>query len=242
MKQDVAIRIDYWAEQEGNDLWKLEGIKEFQDDLSQDYISRVRGHPGDLGGGLYELAVQVIANISAQDFVNLVASGVAFDLMKVGVKSFFLRPFLAAYEKLKALNHDREVDIHQIEFIFNDAEVLIKKICANSIYESLGEVIQNLAKNFGNLRNSGGELPYTIQIPVFEDPEKILCRFRVRLDVDETIEKITAADYFGYWGISYEFERASRVFDVKRMLLIDSDFLTSDLYWQKWKENRSRRE
>lgn len=42
MNHDLAINIDYWAIQERNDgLWQLVGIKEFQDDLSQDYVSRV---------------------------------------------------------------------------------------------------------------------------------------------------------------------------------------------------------
>jgi hypothetical protein len=126
--------------------------------------------------------------------------------------------------------------------MFNDAEVVITKIADNSIYESLGEVFQVLAKDFGHLRNGDGQYPYSIQIPVFEDPEKRLCRFRVLLDVDETIPKVSKADYLGYWGIYYDFERKPRVFDVKKTLLIDSDFLTIDRYWQEWKRDRKRHE
>ena len=243
MNHDLAINIDYWAVQEGkSDLWQLAGIADFQDDLSQEYISRVHGRPGDLGGGLYEFAVQVIANISIQDVVKLIADGIAFDLLKSGTKSFVLRPFLAAYEKLKARNTEREVDIHEIRFMFNDAEVVVSKICGNSIYESLGAIFQVLARDFDCLRNGNGEYPYTIQVPVFEDPEKKLCRFRVLLDVDETIEGVSSANYLGYWGIYYDFERASRIFDVKRKLLIDSDFLTIDRYWQEWERDRKRKE
>lgn len=238
MNHDLAINIDYWAVQERKrDLWQLAGIAEFQNNISQEYISRVHGRPGDLGGGLYEFAIQVIANISIQDVVKLIADGIAFDLLKSGTKSFVLRPFLAAYEKLKARNADREVDIDEIKFMFNDAEVIITKLSANSIYDSLGAVFQTLTQNFACLRNGEGEYPYTIQIPVFEDPDKKLCRFRVLLDVDETIEGVTSADYLGYWGIYYDFERTSRVFDVKRKLLIDSDFLTLDRYWQEWERD-----
>lgn len=239
---DLAINIDYWAIQEGkNDLWQLAGIEEFQSDLSQHYVSRVHGRPGDLGGGLYEFVVQIIANISLQDVVKLIADGIAFDLLKSGTKSFVLRPLLTAYEKLKARNADREVDIDEIRFMFNDAEVIITKICANSIYESLGAIFQTLTQDFACLRNSEGEYPYTIQVPVFEDPEKKPCRFRVLLDVDETIEGVTSAAYMGYWGIYYDFERTSRVFDVKRKLLIDSDFLTLDRYWQEWERGDKRK-
>lgn len=243
MDQILAINIDYWAVQErNNDLIQLAGLAEFQDDLSHYYVSRVHGRPGDLGGGLYEFAIQVIANISLHDVVKLIADGIAFDLIKSGTKSFVLRPFLAAYEKLKSRNADRDLDIHEIRFMFNDAEVVITKITDNSIYESLDEVFKVLAKDFDHLRNGEGEYPYSIQIPVFEDPEKRLCHFRVLLDVDETISIVTNADYLGYWGIHYDFERKSRVFDVKRTLLIDSDFLTTDRYWQEWERDRERHE
>lgn len=243
MSHDLAISIDYWAIQEGkSELWQLAGIAEFQNDLSQEYVSRVHGRPGDLGGGLYEFAIQVIANISIQDVVKLIADGIAFDLLKSGTKSFVLRPFLAAYEKLKARNTEREVDIHEIRFMFNDAEVIISKLRDNSIYENLDAIFQILARDFDCLQNGNSEYPYTIQIPVFEDPEKTICRFRVLLDVDETIERVSSADYLEYWGIYYDFERTSRVFDVKRKLLIDSDFLTLDRYWQEWELDRKHKE
>jgi hypothetical protein len=243
MNHDLAINIDYWAVQEGKkELWELAGIAEFQNDLSQEYVSRVHGRPGDLGGGLYEFAIQIIANISLQDVVKLIADGIAFDLLKSGTKSFVLRPFLVAYEKLKARDTKRDVDIHEIRFMFNDAEVVISKICDNSIYESLGAIFKVLARDFDCLRNGNGEYPYTIQIPVFEDPEKKLCQFRVLLDVDETIEGISSDSYLEYWGIDYDFERTSRIFDVKRKLLIDSGYLTIDLYWQELERNRKSKE
>lgn len=239
MNQSLAINIGYWAvQEEKNGLWQLEGIAEFEDDLSQNYVSRVHGRPGCLGGGLYEFAIQIIANISVHDVVKLIADGIAFDLLKSGTKSFVLRPFLAAYEKLKVRNVERKVDIHEIKFMFNDAEIVVSKICDGSIYESLGAIFQVLAEDFAHLRNGNNEYPYLIQIPVFEDPEKRLCKFRVLLDVDETIPKVTNADYLGFWGVYYDFERTARVFDVKRKFLIDSDFLMLDRYWQEWERDR----
>jgi hypothetical protein len=243
MNSTLAIIIDYWAVQEGkNNILQLAGIKEFQDSLSQSYVSHVHGRPGDLGGGLYEFAIQVIANVSLQDVMRLIADGIAFDLLKLGAKSFVLRPFLAAYKKLKAMNTVREVDIHEIKFLFNDAEVVISKICDDSIYKNLGQIFQVLAENFEHLRGRNGECPYSIQIPVFEDPEKRLCRFRVLLDVDETISNVTSANYFDYWGVEYDFDRTLRVFDVKRKLLIDSDYLTLDRYWQEWERDRANQD
>jgi hypothetical protein len=241
MDRATAVTIDYWAIQEDiRRLTQLVGIDEFSKDMSENYISRVHGRPADLGGGLYELAIQFITNISVHDVVKLIADGVAFDLLKSGTKSFVLRPFLAAYEKLKAKNTEHNVDINEIRFMFSDAEIVVTKICRSSIFESLGDIFDVLTRDFENLRNGDGEYPYTIQIPVFEDPEKRLCRFRVLLDVDETISNVTKRGYLCYWGVEYDFERTRRVFDLKNKLLIDSDFYSIDRYWQEWESDRKR--
>jgi hypothetical protein len=236
MESKSAVRISYWAIQEGVKIIDPVGMIEFKEELSQSYVSSVHGRPGDLGGGLYEFTIEFLTNISIQDVAKFIAGGVAFDLLKLGTKAFVLRPFIAAYEKLKKKNKEGDVDIHELKFIFQDAEVIVSKICTGSIYDSLGSIFRAISENYEFLKNRDGEFPYTIQIPVFEDPEKTLCRFRVLLDVDETIGHVTSANYQDYWGIYYDFERASRVFDVKRKLLIDEDFLTLDRYWQKWEK------
>jgi hypothetical protein len=236
METNSAVRISYWAIQEGTTIIEPVGIAEFREELSQSYVSSVHGRPGDLGGGLYEFTIEFITNISVQDVSKFIAGGVAFDLLKSGTKALVLRPLITAYEKLKNKNKERDVDIHELKFIFQDAEVIVGKICDGSIYDSLGSIFKAISENYESLKNRDGEFPYTIQIPVFEDPDKKLCRFRVLLDVDETIKHVTTANYLDYWGIYYDYERASRVFDVKRKLLIDEDFLTLDRYWQKWEK------
>lgn len=136
----------------------------------------------------------------------------------------------------KRKNTEHRVDIHELKFVFQDAEVTISKICGDSIYTFLGEIFKVLSESYESLKNRNGEFPYTIQIPVFEDPDRKFSRFRMLLDVDETIEHITSKNYFGYWGIRYDFECASRVFDVQRKLLIDEHFLTLQEYWQEWEK------
>ncbi len=84
-----------------------------------------------------------------------------------------------------------------------------------------------------------GEQPFEIHIPVFEDPaEDRLSRFRVLLDVDETIRPNAAADYFRFWGLQYDFSRTARVYDLQRHLLIDERFLTLEWYRIEWESRR----
>jgi hypothetical protein len=231
MDQSGAVKISYWAYPEGtNTIKEPIGIVEFRNDLAQSYVSLVRGRPSGFGGGFYQLAIEFVAAISIHDVLKLIADGIAFDLLKSGTKAFILKPLLLAYERLKNRNSNPEVDIHVMNFIFKDAEIIVTKIGADSIYTSLGDIFKTLADSHEALKNRNGEFPYTIYIPVFEDPARKFSRYRMLLEVEETITNITSKAYFEYWGIRYDFECASRAFDVKRQLLIDEHFLTQDEY------------
>lgn len=239
----AAVRVSYWAEQTGDwELHDLAGIDDFRKELAEDYVSIVQARPGDLGG-LYQLAVEFVASISLTDVASFLAQGVAFDLIKSGTKAFVLRPFLAAYRRLRDRNQSLRVDIEQLRIVFQDTSVTIWSIYDDAISENLGKIMVTLASRYGSIILPSGEPPFEIHVPVFEDPaDDRLCRFRVPLDVDETVRNPTAQHYLGFWGAEYDYARAHdhnrlyRVYDVQRDLLLDTDFYTRERYWTKWQE------
>lgn len=208
--------------------------------MSESYIAVVNGRPGDLGGGLYEFAVEFIANISLSDVVKFLAGGIAYDLIKSGSKAFVLRPFCDAYKKLKDRNP--RLDITEFRVMFQDSILVIYKITDDSIFSQLESILGAIAKHYENLVLASGETPLEIHVPVLEDlAQDRLCRFRVLLDVDETIANVTTDDYFKLWGISYDFSRNFRIYDLTRELLIDEEFYTQQRYnvlWEEWYRKR----
>ncbi len=139
MDQNGAVKISYWGIPEGtNTIQEPIGIAEFRDELAQSYVSLVRGRPAGLGGGFYELAIEFLAVISIHDVLKLIGDGIAFDLLKSGTKAFMLRPLLAAYERLKKRNSKRDVDIHVVSFIFQDAEGSVHHLLIHSAVLSSG--------------------------------------------------------------------------------------------------------
>ncbi len=90
-----------------------------------------------------------------------------------------------------------------------------------------------ISNSIDSLKGETGEMPYIIHVPVFEDREKKVCRFRSKLDVDETIQSMSNEDYLKLWGVRYNLEGKIRVFDVKKNLLIDSHYLTQEEYWEE---------
>ena len=124
------------------------------------------------------------------------------------------------------------IDIEQLRIVFQDASVTVWNIYDDAIYENLGKVMVRLATRYSAIILPSGEPPFEIHIPVFEDPAADrLCRFRVPLDVDETVRHPTAEHYVTFWGAEYDYARARdhnrlyRVYDVQRDLLLDTDFL-----------------
>jgi len=241
MNWPTAVRITYWTEQSGpNSHEDLAGISEFKSDLETEYVSLVRGRPGDLGG-LYDLAVEFVASITLQDFARFVAAGAAYDAIKSGAKSFLLRPFLQAYHKLLEKNSERTPHIDVLEIAFQDTTVTIREIYPGSLAPNLRVILERLAGSYTNLRLASGENPVHIYIPVFEDPAvDRLVQYREPLEVDETYRPVSDGDYLRLWGAEYAFARQWRVFDVEKELLLNAEFYTRDMYDARWAAEYAR--
>ena len=230
--QSAALKVLYWtAPLPENKVEELNGLDDFKSELSRDYVSVVQSRPGERGGGLYELAVEFISTITLQDLATFLLQGIAYDLIKSGSKAFILRPFLDAYDKLKSRNPDRKVDIDELKIVFQDTTVILHQISENSIFLNLENILSHLAKHAHHLVVGETERPFEIVIPVFEDPASDRpSRFRVKLDVDETIPFFSDKDYLGFWGLWYEFAKF-RVYDVQNKSLLHEEFFTSKRYW-----------
>ena len=235
--EPVAVRIDYWTLPDGSPMGiEPEGIDEFRRDLQDVYVSLVRGQSGSCGGGLYDLVVHITSNILLRDIVNLILGGIAYDLIKSGTQSFVLRPLIEAIEKLKSRNKTRSIEVDELKFSFQEADIIIDKIGTKPLFDDLELIFKALAENFEFMKGQTGEFPYAIHIPVFEDPNPRFSRFRALLDVDETITGVTTDSYLQFWGVRYNLEGRIRVFDVHRRLLIDTAYMTQEEYWKVWEQ------
>lgn len=237
MQNGCAVKVSYWAEQIGeNRLHDLVGIDEFRKELADAYPSIVRGRPGDLGAGLLHLAVEFVTSISLGDVAGFLASGVAYDLIKDGTRALVLRPFLQAYRKLKERNKDLDVD--SIRLVMGDSVVVVYRLSEDSVIENIESILRTIANEYHHLVRRSGEVPFEIHVPVFQDPApNPPARFRVLLDVDETLEPKPPKDYLRYWGLVYDFSRRpgleSRVYDVGGHFVLDEEFLTQRMYEYK---------
>lgn len=228
-----SLKISYWAEQIGpKAISEFEGIEDFKRTLVAEYTTVVRGRPGDLGG-LYDLAIHFVSDLTLADIVTFVASGVAYDVLKEGTKSFILRPFIDAYDKLRTRNKWASIDIEVLTLEFQDSIVTMDSTYDQAIPSQIGEILKRLAEAYPLMVQPTGEAPFEIRIPVLEDTTAdSVGRYRAILEVDEMVAKRSASDYYGLWGLWYDYSRQFRIYDVQRKNLIDAEFLSRERYWQ----------
>jgi hypothetical protein len=241
MDTQTAITVKYWiASDQGRNFRDLDGIAEFRRELAADYVSLVKGRPAG-AGGFTHLYVEVISCLTLSHLVRLLLDGVEFDFIKQGTERFMLRPFLAAYRKLRDRNkNSRSIDIGELQIHFQDSVVMIHELATDTVVPNLGKLLLSLAENYDHLKLRDGESPLVIHIPVFEDTDEDRpCRFRVRGDIDENLPSDGPADYFKFWGLEYIVETDRRVYDVARQLLLDESFNTVEEHWADW-TRRSR--
>ena len=230
MSTGNAIVVKYWVSTDHLPFDDLKGIEEFRQELASSYVSVVSGRAGG-AGGLTQLLVELTSTFSLSHLAQLIIDGVAFDLIKSGAEAFVLRPFIDAYKRLRDHNKDTSVDIGELKVQFRDSLLVLHEISSNSLSSQLENILATLALSYGKFLLVQGETPYTIEIPVFEDPEVDRpCRFRVIGHMGETLQSSGPDDYVGFWGLEYD-HNGLRVFDVQRQLLLDEQFNTLDRHW-----------
>jgi len=241
MGSDTAVVVRYWiATDHPVDFPDLDGIEEFRNDLAAEYVSLVRGRPSG-AGGLLHLCVEIISRFPISHVIQLLIDGAAYDLIKEGSRSLILRPFIAAYKKLRERNVDRLLDIQELRIEFADCQLTMHEVSTNTVIENLQQILAALAEHYDHLARRTGELPYEVHIPVLEDhDEERKTRFRILGNVDEPITGRGPEDYFRYWGIVYGRPWERSVYDVRAGKLLADEFTTVQEYWQTLSRRRRK--
>ena len=203
----------------------------------------MRGRPSGAGGPVYVL-VQIVSGFSWSHLVQLLVDGAAYDLITKGAKSFILRPFIAAYRKLRDKNSERLIDLNELRIEFEDCDLIFHELSSDTIIDNLAGILPAIAEHYGRMFLQCGIAPGEIHIPVVEDPNtKSAARFRVLAHVDETMIGKVPEDYFGYWGVVFDHsEHLVRVYDVRQETLLNDRFLTASEYWEELGRESSRRQ
>jgi hypothetical protein len=242
MARDTAVCIEYWiATDHPATFDDLEGIDEFREELSQEYVSLVRGRPSGAGGAVF-IILHFISQLPWSHVAQIILEGAAYDIIKEGARSFILRPFLAAYKKLKLRNVKKAINLNELKIDFQDCQIVIHEVSDDTIGDNLEIILRSLAEHYAWLALDGGEFPIEIHVPVVEDPDEHRDRrFRVVAHVDESITGKGPGDYILYWGLTYDRASTTKVYDVPSKTILHEPFNTVEQYWNDLSRRESAR-
>ena len=214
------IKISYWKDPNGEDFTEID---EFRNALSTDFVEINAETADGYGSGFYELAIEVINDVNLKDFlVNTVYNTIDYGLGLVTL------PILKAAKKLFSKNSKLDPGIEYIKVVFKDVDLHFYSIYNGSIEKNMNDIIKSLETHYLQLQNL--TQVKSIHIPIFDhvDTYKI-CRYRVKLDVDENIHNFSKNDYFNFWGIR-DVNQESFVYKLDMKRVVRSKFYTQEEY------------
>lgn len=237
------VTVTYWTYPlSDGKMIDLEGIDDFESELSENFNSFISGKPSDaLGGGLYEMIMTVYHNEQIHNLLvfgsGMMADSVgdlAKDTIKDVLVKYIAKPIKNAFSKISEKDKDKEPDIDQIDIKFKDIDISIYNIQPNGIAQNIDIILDLLSIRLRNLIINN-QLPYHIYIPIFKDEEaksrdwKKKPVFRTLRKVDETIQDVTNDAYFNYWGLFYtNQEDQFKAYNARTKEIINIDFTLQD--------------
>ncbi|TGE04534.1 hypothetical protein [Hymenobacter fodinae] len=239
MTTKPLVTISYWAYPlNDGKMIDLEGIDDFESELSKNFNLFISGKPSDaLGGGLYEMIMTVYHNENIHDLIVFgsgMVSEAAKDIIKDTVKEVLVKyianPIKDAFSIIKERDKDKEPDIDQINIKFKDIDISIYNVHVDGIAKNINIIMDVLSSRVQSFILDN-QLPYQIFIPIFKDREaesqdwKQKPVFRTLQKIDEPIQNVTSDAYFDYWGLFYTTQEDQfKAYNVRTYEMTNIDF------------------
>jgi len=222
---ESAFRIKYGAVNslDGPGVEDLEGIKEFQEDMSSSYVTLLKPTLQERGGEAYQFIVEWFSKHSFKEYMEIIG---AYLLAKASDKiidslldKYLFNPFKKAYKKLLSRNSWR-LGIYTFSMEFSDTSVSISSFSQESIIENLERIQTNLYNLYEILKDDA-RLPLYISIPIVKDQINGIDTFRYLTEKDELLFNQKDRNlYDEYWVIFYHLSERYFVYDVRNRKLI----------------------
>lgn len=235
---DVALRIKYFVlGTEVNHFEGEEDLASFKAELHKTYFATFETEFADRGGG-GNFLIEFLLDITLKDYLMIVASGLAWDIVKLGAQNYLIRPFIKLYKKFRA--NEASQKIEEINLVFRDSRIIITTLNPRKPeidFELVQDIINAIAQNYSKLLIDNSIEPNEIHVPLIKDNiSSTKTIYRYVLSVDEPLifnqtppKKFSNEDYFMYWGLKYLGWR-KYVYNVKAETCFESDWYTDENY------------
>lgn len=193
---DLFISMDY------NDR-EFEGIDDFKSELEKEYSAQVRPKwiPAFSEGA--ECWFTIFVNSEITNFLaSAIAGGFAWDIIKVGAKSYVFEPFFNALEKLNKRNETKwnGLRILKLKFQFDDCEIFVGGLNKN-FTSVMSSVFQEIAKKKPEFERRIDQQIIRIELPIEKFERKGLSE-REKYTIDTFNEDYSIGTFLKLWKLT----------------------------------------
>lgn len=109
------------------------------------------------------------------------------------------------------------IDIKELSIHLRDTSIIISRLPNCQIQDQLETILDSVSANFVHFTKGLTKMPYEMFVPIYEETENDF--------LHSEIKQNNHPDYLGYWGLYFEDEEDTLVYDVKNKVIIEeSDF------------------
>lgn len=105
------------------------------------------------------------------------------------------------------------VDIKELSIHLKDTSIVITRLPDFQIQDSLESILNSISSNFVHFTKGLSQLPYEIFVPIFEEAENSFSHSGKKHN--------NKPGYMDFWGLYFEGEDDSAVYDVKNKAIIE---------------------
>ena len=125
-------------------------------------------------------------------------------------------PFHSTLLELEKKNA-KTVEIKELSFHLRDTSIVISRLPNLAIEDNVEKILNAVSAHFVYFTRGLTKMPYEIFVPIYEETENNFNRSEKKHN--------TRPDYLEFWGLYFEGEADSSVYDVKNKSIIEeSDF------------------
>ena len=236
MKNEIAIKINYNVlGKNDEENYGEDDVNQFRNRIQDHYLVTFHKHIAERGGGNF--LIEFLIGLTLKDYLMVIAGGLAWDLIKIGSKKFFIQPFIDEYKKFRLTPYSQE--IRDIAFTFSDTKLRILSARKDGVEVSFGiisRIFQKLAANYSKLDIDKHNKLTEITIPIFADSitaDGLVYREKLEYDepllYEENLDIFNNEAYLKYWGLTFN-NYNRKVFNVDSKSILNSSWYTGDEY------------
>ncbi|MDT0607301.1 hypothetical protein [Croceitalea rosinachiae] len=197
----------------GKQLKGLFGLHTFKNHLERDFFANATVRETLNKENTIDLVIELDCNFGLTESLFYLNNGNWGSFYTSKSKTFKASPFQTALFNLSEEN-GINVDIAELSINLKDTSIIITKIYNRSVPDQLGNILCHVSENFVHFTKGLTEMPYEIFIPVFEEQEQDVIKSMVSTTKSKT-------DYFDFWGLYFESNIDSAIYDLKNKSIID---------------------